>query len=120
MTATASVLEDYHTNNGTAHGGGVYENGDVLFYIDSRRRFAAAPTIDDSWCLNDASPVVFKRGEKWADGSLNDSGYHHFRVPNSLVNDCYSRSVRFVTDSIDLRTWRLLGSIADHEVVPEF
>ena len=103
---------------------------------------AAAPTIDDSWCLNDASPVIFKRGEKWADGSVNDSGYHHFRVPNALVNDCYSRSaaiksgrsrhtggvmvlladgsVRFITDSIELRTWRLLGSIADREVVPAY
>ncbi|MCC9654536.1 DUF1559 family PulG-like putative transporter [Rhodopirellula halodulae] len=103
---------------------------------------AASPTIEDSWCLNDASPVIFKRGEKWADGSVNDSGYHHFRAPNSIVNDCYSRyaaiksgrsrhtggvtvlladgSVHFVTESIDANVWRLVGSIADREVVPEF
>lgn len=103
---------------------------------------AAAPTVDDAWCLDDASAVIFRRGEKWADGSVNDSGYHHFRGPNTLVNDCYSRfaaiksgrsrhvggvtvlladgSVHFISDSIDLNTWRLIGSIADHEVVPEF
>jgi prepilin-type N-terminal cleavage/methylation domain-containing protein len=103
---------------------------------------AGAPTIEDSWCLDDASPVIFRRGEKWADGSVNDSGYHHFRAPNALENDCYSRSaaiksgrsrhaggvmvlvadgaVRFVTDSIDLDTWRRLGSIADHELITEF
>ncbi|MCO8121933.1 DUF1559 domain-containing protein [Stieleria sp. TO1_6] len=103
---------------------------------------AAAPTIEDSWCLDDSSPVIFSRGEKWADGSVNDSGYHHLRSPNALENDCYSRyastksgrsrhvggvtvliadgSVRFVTDSIDGQTWRWIGSIADRQVVPEF
>jgi len=176
---------NYHANNGTAQDGGVYENCDGLFYIDSRKKFrdildgttntaafcetlvgsglpdstrgvanesaesvtasvwnAAAATIDDSWCLDDSSAVIFNRGEKWADGSVNDSGYHHFRGPNSMINDCYSRfaatksgrsrhtggvtvlladgSVRFITDSIDLNTWRLLGSVADREVVPEY
>lgn len=103
---------------------------------------ASAPTVTDSWCLDDAATVVFKRGEKWADGSVNDSGYHHHRGPNSNENDCYSRSsaiksarsrhtggvmvlvadgaVRFVTDSIDLMTWQHLGSIADREVISEF
>lgn len=98
--------------------------------------------MEDSWCLNDASPVVFRRGEKWADGSVNDSGYHHFRSPNAIENDCYSRfaaiksgrsrhaggvmvlladgSVRFMTDSIDSKAWTLLGSIADHEILPEY
>jgi prepilin-type N-terminal cleavage/methylation domain-containing protein/prepilin-type processing-associated H-X9-DG protein len=176
---------NYHANNGTAQDGGVYENCDGLFYIDSRKKFrdildgtshtaafcetligsgladstrgvanqgaervmasvwnAAAPTIQDAWCLDDASTVIFKRGEKWADGSVNDSGYHHYRGPNALANDCYSRfaaiksgrsrhvggvtvlladgSVQFITNSIDLKTWRLLGSIADREVVPEY
>jgi len=176
---------NYHANNGTAKDGGVYENCDGLFYIDSRTKFrdmldgssntaafcetlvgsgladstrgvanegaervtasvwnAGASIVEDSWCLNDASTVLFKRGEKWADGSVNDSGYHHFRTPNALVNDCYSRqaaiksgrsrhsggvmvlmadgSVRFVTDSIERHPWRLLGSIADHEVVPAY
>ncbi|MEM9367871.1 MAG: DUF1559 domain-containing protein [Planctomycetota bacterium] len=103
---------------------------------------ARASTIEDSWCLDDASAVIFRRGEKWADGSVNDTGYHHHRAPNALENDCYSRSaaiksgrsrhlggvtvlladgsVHFVTDSIDRRTWQLIGSIADREVVPEF
>lgn len=176
---------NYHANNGTGQDGGVYVDGDGLFYIDSQKKFrdiqdgtsntvafcetlvgsgladstrglanqgseretasvwnAGAPTIDDSWCLDDSSPVIFKRGEKWADGSVNDSGYHHFRTPNTLINDCYSRSaaiksgrsrhnggvmtlfadgsVHFITNSIDLEPWRLLGSIDDHEVIPEF
>lgn len=103
---------------------------------------ANAATIEDSWCLDDSSPVIFARGEKWADGSVNDSGYHHFRGPNSPQNDCYSRyaaaisgrsrhpggvvilladgSVRFVAETIELRTWRLLGSIADQQVVPSY
>ncbi len=103
---------------------------------------AGAATIEDSWCLDDASPVIFSRGEKWADGSVNDSGYHHHRSPNAMINDCYSRSaaiksgrsrhvggvtvlladgsVRFVTDSINLATWRRIGSIADREVVGQF
>lgn len=103
---------------------------------------AGAPTIEDSWCLNDASTVVFSRGEKWADGAVNDTGYHHFRSPNSLENDCYSRSatiksarsrhvggitmlladgaVRFVTDSVDGETWRNVGSIRDRQVVGEY
>ncbi|QDV58982.1 DUF1559 domain-containing protein [Rosistilla oblonga] len=103
---------------------------------------ASSPTIDDSWCLNDSSPVIFRRGEKWADGSVNDTGYHHFHGPNAVENDCYSRyaarksarsrhpggvmllmadgSVRFVTESIDRYTWQLIGSIADNEVIPEY
>ncbi|QDV68343.1 Type II secretion system protein G precursor [Rosistilla carotiformis] len=103
---------------------------------------ASAATIDDSWCLNDSSPVIFRRGEKWADGSVNDTGYHHFRGPNALENDCYSRyaasksarsrhpggvtllladgSVRFVAESIDRYTWQLIGSIADNQVIPEY
>lgn len=103
---------------------------------------AGAATVDDSWCLNNATAVTFRRGEKWADGSVNDSGYHHFRGPNATENDCYSRSaaiksgrsrhvggvtvlmadgsVQFVTNSIDLKTWRRLGSIADREVVPTY
>lgn len=103
---------------------------------------ASAPTIDDSWCLDDSQPVVFKRGEKWADGSVNDTGYHHFRSPNPDENDCYSRyaainnsrsrhpggvmvlmadgSVRLVGETVDRVTWQRVGSIADHQVLPSF
>ncbi len=100
---------------------------------------ASAAAVDESWCLDDTRPALFARGEKWADGSVNDSGYHHFRSPNSRTNDCYSRyaaiksgrsrhaggvvtvfadgSVHFLTDSIDGDTWRRLGSIADNEPI---
>ncbi|SMP63901.1 prepilin-type N-terminal cleavage/methylation domain-containing protein/prepilin-type processing-associated H-X9-DG domain-containing protein [Neorhodopirellula lusitana] len=176
---------NYHANNGSGQDGGLYEDTDGLFFIDSRCRFrdildgsshtaafcetlvgnglsestravansgahgvlasvwnANAATIEDSWCLDDTGPVLFNRGEKWADGSLNDTGYHHFRSPNSAINDCYSRyaaiksgrsrhvggvtvlladgSVRFVTDSVDTETWRNVGSIKDRQVVGEY
>lgn len=103
---------------------------------------AGAATVDDAWCLDDSSAVVFSRGQKWADGSVNDSGYHHFRGPNARENDCYSRfaaiksgrsrhrsgvnllvadgSVHFVSDAIDLTTWRSLGAIADGQVISDF
>ncbi|TWT73048.1 DUF1559 family PulG-like putative transporter [Allorhodopirellula solitaria] len=103
---------------------------------------ADALTIEDSWCLDDSSAAIFRRGEKWADGSVNDSGYHHTHGPNSIINDCYSRyaaiksgrsrhmggvmvlfadgSVRFTTDSIDAKAWRLIGSIADQQVIPAY
>jgi len=175
----------YYANNGTALDGGVYEDCDGLFYIDSRKRFrdvvdgtsntaafseslvgtggadstrgaanqgpnrdqasvwnAGATTVTDDWCLDDARTVVFRRGEKWADGSVNDSGYHHFRTPNAAENDCYSRfasiksarsrhpggvnvvladgSVRTVADTIDRVTWQRVGSIADGQVLQSF
>ena len=100
---------------------------------------ASAITVEDSWCLNDSSAVVFSRGEKWADGSVNDTGYHHHRIPNSKINDCYSRraaiksarsrhpggvmvmladgSVGFIDNAIDLRTWQFFGTIADGNLV---
>ncbi len=103
---------------------------------------ASATTIDDSWCLSDGSSVIFKRGEKWADGSVNDTGYHHFRAPNTDINDCYSRyaaiksarsrhpgganvlmadgAVRFVSDSVDLTTWRNVGARNDGQVLADW
>jgi len=103
---------------------------------------AAATTIDDAWCLNDSSDVIYKRGEKWADGSVNDTGYHHFRSPNTLINDCYSRfaaiksarsrhtggvqvllgdgSARFVSENISVTTWQDLATIAGKEVIGQF
>ena len=175
----------YYANNGTALDGGVYEDGDGLFFIDSRKGFrdvsdgtsntaafseslvgsgaadstrgaanatsnreqasvwnANAATVTDSWCLDDSSTVVFNRGEKWADGSVNDSGYHHFRRPNAEENDCYSRyaaiksarsrhpggvnvvladgSVRTVADTVERLTWQRVGSIADGQVLEPF
>ncbi|TWU34371.1 DUF1559 domain-containing protein [Novipirellula artificiosorum] len=176
---------NYVANNGTGNNGGGYEDGDGLFFTDSRKKFrdvldgtsntaafaetligsglpgttrgeanfgsegvlasvwnAAAQSIDDSWCLNDASPVVFDRGKRWADGAVIDTGYHHYREPNARENDCYSRyaaqksarsrhvggatvlmvdgSVHFITESIDHELWQNLGAINDGNVVGDF
>ncbi len=173
---------NYVGSQGSGANGGVYDQGNGAFFIDSRTRTrdvtdglsntvfmsehligsgaadstrgvanttnervlasvwnATAPTVEDSWCLDDSSQVLFGRGEKWADGSVNDTGYNHFRTPNSDVNDCYSRfaahksarsrhtggvnvllgdgAVRFVGENVNLETWRRLGNREDGEVV---
>ena len=86
--------------------------------------------------------AVPNRGEKWADGSVNDTGYHHFRTPNAVELDCYSRfaaiktarsfhaggvnlllgdgSVRFVGETVDRDTWRALATRNGGELTQEF
>ncbi|WP_237228345.1 DUF1559 domain-containing protein [Rubinisphaera sp. JC750] len=103
---------------------------------------ATAATVTDSWCLDDSQTVTFTRGQKWADGSVGDTGFQTFRSPNSYQNDCYSRSaalksarsrhkggvqalladgsVRFVSENIDNVTWQNLGARDDGEVIGEF
>lgn len=103
---------------------------------------ATATTVEDSWCLDDSSTVVFGRGEKWADGSVNDTGYHHFRTPNSPINDCYSRlaaiksarsrhpggvnallgdgGVRFFPDDVEIGVWRGLATRNGKEILGDF
>lgn len=100
---------------------------------------ANAPVLDDSPsgnCNNSGAVVVFTRGKAWADGAVGDTGYNHRITPNSKTQaDCYSRyaaykaprsshpggvqvclcdgSVQFIRDSIDVITWRNLGSRND-------
>ena len=103
---------------------------------------ASATAVEDSWCLDNSATVTFQRGEKWADGSVNDTGYNHFRNPNSRTNDCYSRyassksarsrhaggvnallgdgAVRFVSENISIEIWQALGSVSGGEVIGEF
>ncbi|QDT97768.1 DUF1559 domain-containing protein [Gimesia aquarii] len=103
---------------------------------------ATASSVSDSWCLDNSATVTFQRGEKWADGSVNDTGYNHFRNPNSRMNDCYSRfassksarsrhiggvnvllgdgAVRFISENISLEIWQALASISGGEVIGEF
>lgn len=103
---------------------------------------ATATDASGPWCLDNASPVIFSRGEKWADGAVSETGYHHFRSPNPIENDCYGRfvahkaarsrhvggimllladgSVRFVSDSVDRVLWQNLASIGDRETIGDF
>ncbi|MCY2994404.1 MAG: DUF1559 domain-containing protein [Planctomycetota bacterium] len=91
--------------------------------------------LDETKCSTLGSSVQTSRNGRWADGWPRYSGYDHYLAPNSPVPDCAvvspmralwkaarSRhpggvnlllcdgSLRFVSDSIDLQTWRALGS----------
>lgn len=86
---------------------------------------------------------VSSRGRVWAGQAYENTMYNHYLTPNSERYDCYfwvnrgltgprSRhtqgiqsllgdgSVRFVSDSIDLGTWRSLGTRGGGEVIGEF
>jgi prepilin-type N-terminal cleavage/methylation domain-containing protein len=79
-----------------------------------------------------------QRGGGWINGREYYTGYHHYHAPNSSISDVTScgwgvfgsrsnhpggvyvamcdGSVHFFSESIDLRTWRLLGSRNDGQV----
>jgi len=104
-----------------------------------------SPPISEANCSVIGSPASAFRGARWADGFVLYSAYYHWRPPNSGVPDCgvvrpiralwiaaRSRhpggvnvafcdgSVRFISDSIDLETWRALGSRNGGEVSGQF
>ncbi|MEM9701420.1 MAG: DUF1559 domain-containing protein [Planctomycetota bacterium] len=177
---------NYMTCQGTGLDGGLYEDSDGAFFIDSRTTpgdvrdglsntafasesligdgrtstatradvlgtpdaeaamvwNAVEPVVDDAWCLSGSSELVWNRGEKWADGAVTTTGYHHRHVPNSEILDCASRfaavksarsrhpggvnlllgdgSVRFVSETVNLVTWQAVGSAAGGEVLTDF
>ncbi|WP_261362968.1 DUF1559 domain-containing protein [Rubinisphaera margarita] len=86
-----------------------------------------------------------QRGAKWVNGHLADTMYNHWYGPNSAVNaDCHNGyhnfalvsarsahqggvqvelvdgSCRFVSENIDLTTWRNLATRSGGEVIGEF
>jgi prepilin-type N-terminal cleavage/methylation domain-containing protein/prepilin-type processing-associated H-X9-DG protein len=98
--------------------------------------------VSEAACSEPSRPTSNLRGAVWADGLAWSSGYNHWRTPNSPVPDCCSflgawkaarsrhpgganvllgdGSVRFVSETIDLTTWRGLGSRNGGEVLGEF
>lgn len=81
------------------------------------------------------------RGRRWADGFIWYTAYYHWWEPNSPIPDCAKSqplrslwqmarsrhpggvnvgladgSVRFISETVDLDTWRALGSIDGNEV----
>ncbi len=177
---------NYLMCQGTGADGGLYEDSDGSFYIDSRTTpadvrdgltntafasesligdgrtstetradvvgtpdadlamvwSASEPTVTDAWCLQGSAGLVWDRGERWADGAVVSTGYHHARQPNAEALDCSSRfaavkaarsrhaggvnlllgdgSVRFVSETVNLDTWRAVGSAKGGEVFDEF
>jgi len=85
-----------------------------------------------------------QRGAKWINGHFADTLYNHFYEPNSRTPDCQNRhhskaltsarsahtggvhisltdgSVRFVSDSVNLATWRAISTRGNGEVTGEF
>lgn len=99
--------------------------------------------LSDAICTDPARTTKYGRGQAWADGGQTCTGYNHYLPPNAAWSDCSSSnwgfrkgarsfhpggvnlvladgSVRFVADSVDLGTWRILGSRDDGEAVPTY
>jgi len=98
--------------------------------------------LSESACSDPSRPTSNVRGAVWADGLAWSSGYNHWRTPNSPVPDCCSfrgvwkaarsrhpgganvlisdGSVRFIGETIDLPTWRGLGSRGRGETLGPF
>lgn len=97
------------------------------------------PPLNDSEC---GTATVWRgaRGASWIQPDLASTGFNTFQTPNSQKPDCFAHgngwygargffpggvsacladgSVRFVSNSISLESWRALGSRAGGEVVP--
>ncbi len=102
-------------------------------------------TLTEQLCSAIGSNVSTFRGARWVDGFVLYSAYYHWLAPNSEVPDCgvvsplrslwiaaRSRhpggvnvglcdgSVRFISETIEIDTWRGVGSRNGGEVLSEF
>ncbi len=126
-------------------GNGVTSSGAVP--ADPRREVLEVPGGNDptpSECESAAGVWSGKRGGKWIDGHYGNTLYNHYYTPNPAQWDCGNGShnkglstarsnhpgganlllcdggVRFVTNAIDLTTWRSLATRAGGEVVGDY
>jgi prepilin-type N-terminal cleavage/methylation domain-containing protein/prepilin-type processing-associated H-X9-DG protein len=102
-------------------------------------------TLTEQRCSVLGSPASAFRGARWVDGFVLYSAYYHWQPPNSKVPDCgvvsplrslwiaarswhpggvnvvlCDGSVHFVSETVDLQTWRALGSRDGGEVLSEY
>ncbi len=105
------------------------------------------PTLTVEWCTRFGQPVASqsRRATRWVDGFIFYTAYYHWWEPNSRIPDCAkwsplrslwqmarSRhpggvnlglcdgSVRFVSETVDLETWRALGSRNGNELLGQY
>src|SRR5690606_26534842 len=111
-------------------------------YVDARNTVAAGEPLTDAACAS-ADVFLTNRGSAWADGNYVNGLFNTYYAPNDARPDCIRHSnpgfkaarsrhtggvnvamgdgsVRFIGESIDLWTWRALGSRNGGEVVTEF
>ncbi|MFM7922327.1 MAG: DUF1559 domain-containing protein, partial [Planctomycetaceae bacterium] len=102
-------------------------------------------TIPVAACDNRATSAILYRGKQYYRGVVVATFYSHTMTPNSRLRDCirsvgFDRghlatrsfhtggsqlvlgdgSVRFVSENVDIRVWRAVGSINGNEVVSEW
>ena len=134
---TAAFSETVLTDESIAYSGGVVltpQNKDQVIVGESSR---SDPILTVEWCTRYGQPVASQpsRGLRWVDGFVLYSAYYHWWEPNSRIPDCakwtplrslwqmarsrhpggvnvamVDGSVRFVSQTIDVETWRALGS----------
>lgn len=108
--------------------------------VRAMARVALAPLTDPA-CEAAGAGWLLNRGSGWWDGNYQNTLYNHYLIPGSPRPDCLvyhnpgwkaARSfhlggvnalfcdghVAFARDSVDVRTWRALGTRAGGEVVP--
>lgn len=144
---TAAFSECLLPNPSIASSGGIVltkENKDLVIV---GARSGSDPHLSVAWCTRFGSPVASQpsHGARWFDGFVLYTAYYHWWGPNSEIPDCAkwaplrslwqmarSRhpggvnmalcdgSVRFASETVDVRVWRTLGSRDGGEVVEPF
>ena len=144
---TAAFSESLLPDVNMSSSGGIVlteQNKDLVIVGD---RSGGSPTLTVEWCSRFGEPVASRpsRTTRWVDGFILYTAYYHWWGPNSSIPDCAkwsplrslwqmarSRhpggvnvgladgSVHFVNDTVDLQTWRALGSRNGGEVSAQF
>lgn len=120
------------------------QNKDVVMVNASSR---GDPSLTEEFCTRFGQPVARDtlRGRRWVDGFVWYTAYYHWWGPNSPIPDCAKSrplrslwqmarsrhpggvnvgfvdgSVHFVSETVDLDTWRALGSRNGGEAAGQF